>query len=71
MDNMHITEQRKSAVFVMQMEELEKSLDSLKDSMNENAKMNDKLSKRVFWLNVVITTATVASAIIAYFSLTN
>ena len=39
-------------------EDLEKALRSLEKSMNGNAGASDRLAKKVFWLNVILTIAT-------------
>jgi hypothetical protein len=52
-------EQQKMGIIVRSVEDLEKSLGLLKDSMNENAKSSTALAKKVFWLNLVLTFATV------------
>ena len=40
------------------------SIDKLKDSMEVNAKSNDKLSNKVYWLNIILTAATVVGVIV-------
>jgi hypothetical protein len=62
-------EQAKLAAHRILLDQLNDSLNSLEQSMNLNAISSDKLSKKIFWLNVVITAATVTGSIIAYFSL--
>ena len=40
------------------------SLERLRTSFEENAKSNDRLGVKVFWLNVVLTAATVVGALV-------
>jgi Mg2+/citrate symporter len=58
-----VHEQQKMAIIVRSIEDLEKALSSLEESMNNNAKSNTALSKKVFWLNVILTIATVTGTI--------
>jgi hypothetical protein len=53
-------EQKKMAATKILIEKLITSIDT-------NAKESDKLANRVFWLNVVLTGATVAGVVIAFF----
>lgn len=46
--------------------DLEKALKSLEESQNRNAATTDRLARRVFWLDVVLTAATVTGSVIAY-----
>jgi Mg2+/citrate symporter len=59
-------EQNKMAIFVRCTEDIEKSVITLKDSININAESNDKLSRRIFWLNVILTLATCLGVVVAY-----
>jgi hypothetical protein len=45
--------------------DLERALKSLEDSQNRNAAASDRLGQKVFWLNVVLATATVIGTLIA------
>jgi hypothetical protein len=44
--------------FVKTMRELNGKLDTLRISMESTAKSNEGLSKRILWLNIVLTLAT-------------
>jgi len=46
--------------------DLEAALKNLEDSQRKSATASDKLAARVFWLNVVLTAATVVGSIIAF-----
>ena len=59
----------KMAVSIQNVESIEKAVNKLTDSMNENAKSNDRLSKKIFALNLILTIATVIGTLIAFFSL--
>ncbi len=43
--------------------EIKKSVDEFRTSVVEIGKSSDRLSRRVFWLNVVLTVATLVGAI--------
>jgi hypothetical protein len=45
--------------------DLEAALKNLEDSQRKSATASDKLGSRVFWLNVVLTAATVIGTLIA------
>ncbi len=60
-----VHEQQKMAIIVRCTEDLEKAVDRLRESLAQSASSADKLSNRVFWLNVVITLATVAGVVVA------
>lgn len=47
------------------MEIFANCLDDLEDSINCNSDSSQKLATKVFWLNVILTIATVIAAIIA------
>jgi len=46
--------------------DLETALKSLEESQRESATASDNLANRVFWLNVVLTVATVVGTVIAF-----
>jgi hypothetical protein len=69
-NRMSNVEQAKLAAHKIFNDKLNESLNSLEKSMDSNAKSSDKLARKVFWLNVVLTSATVAGSIIAFLSLT-
>ena len=47
--------------------EISSKLEELTIQLAENADSSNKLSKRVYWLNIVLTLATVALAVSAFF----
>ena len=53
---------RKLAIQVRCTEDIVKSLSNLEASINKNAESNEKLSKKVFYLNFILTIATVVAA---------
>ena len=64
-----VHEQQKMAIIVAAVEDLERALASLETSMNRNAESADRLAQKVFWLNVILTAATVVGAVGAVWSL--
>ena len=58
-------EQQKMGIIVRCTEDLEKALYSLQESMNKNAQSSDKLATKVYWLNIVLATATVIGTLLA------
>ena len=58
-----VHEQQKAGIVVRCTEDIETSIDGLKEQLAENAKSSDKLSGRVFFLNIILTAATVVGAI--------
>jgi hypothetical protein len=65
MKNTEIFEQIKSGIIVRCTEDIEKELSKLDKTIDNNAKSNDNLSKRIFALNIILTIATVAGVIIS------
>lgn len=65
-----VHEQQKAAIIVRCTEDIESSLRSLQAQLNENSESSDRLGKKIFWLNVVLTIATglgaLATGIIAF-----
>lgn len=59
-----VHEQQKMGIIVRCTEDLEKGLASLEISMNKNAESSDNLAKKVFYLDVILTVATVAGIIL-------
>ena len=51
-------EQQKMGIIVRCTEDLENALGSLEKSMNINALASDKLSEKIFWLNMILAIAT-------------
>ena len=62
-------EKQKMAIFVQCTEDLEKSLQSLEDSMNSNANSSNNLANKVMWLNIILTAATVIGTLLAVYKL--
>lgn len=54
-----VHEQQKMAVIVRCTEDLEKALNNHKESMNNNAESSQKLSNKIFWLNIILASATI------------
>lgn len=48
------------------VQSLNSSIENLRESINSNSESSQKLAKRVFWLNVIITVAIVIGTIIAF-----
>lgn len=59
-----VREQQKLGIVVRCTEDIEMAFKSLEHSMTETARSNHELSQKIFWLNVVITIATILGAII-------
>jgi Mg2+/citrate symporter len=66
-----VHEQQKMAITVRCTEDIEKAIAGLSATLKENADSNDKLSRKVFWLNVILTIATVAASIISGIALSH
>jgi len=60
-----VHEQQKMGIVVRCTEDLEKALGSLEKSMNDSASASDKLSAKVYWLNVILAIATAVGTIAA------
>ena len=58
-----VHEQQKAALTVRCTEDIEQSLGALQAQLEQNAASSDKVSSRLFWLNVVLTFATVVGVI--------
>lgn len=61
-----VHEAQKMAVIVRCTEDLEGAVAQLRASADANAAASTELGKRVFWLNVVLTAATVVTAAVAF-----
>ncbi len=59
----------KMAIIAQCTSDIELSLKSLETSINKNADSGSNLSKKVFYLNVILTIATISGVLIAFFSL--
>jgi hypothetical protein len=57
-----IHEQQKTAITVRCTEDIETAFSALTAQLAKNSDSNDRLAEKVFWLNVVITLATVVGA---------
>lgn len=60
-----IHEQLKAAITVRCTEDIETAFTALTDQLAKNSDSNDRLAAKVFWLNVIITIATVVGALAA------
>jgi uncharacterized membrane protein YccC len=83
-----VHEQQKMGIIVRCTEDMEKSLENLRQSMNQtagqveralgsleastnqNAESSQNLAKKIFWLNAILTTATVVGTLLAVLSFT-
>ncbi len=66
-----IHEQQKMAIIVRCTEDLEKSFLNLTNSLSKSSEQADILSKRVFWLNVVIALAALSGVVVELIKLAN
>jgi hypothetical protein len=57
-----VHEQQKAAILVCCTEDMEKSIQNMEIAMAQSSNSNLVLAKKVFWLNVVLTAATVLGA---------
>lgn len=60
---------RAVAIFVHSVEDSEKSLESLENSMNCNAEASHDLAKKVLYLNIILVGATIILAIVGILNL--
>lgn len=58
-----VHEQQKMGIIVRCTEDLEKAMDALRHSAEQNAKSSESLGRKVFWLNIVVGAATIVGAI--------
>ncbi|QQQ64702.1 hypothetical protein JJQ94_03570 [Pseudoalteromonas sp. GCY] len=61
--NSAVHEQQKAAITVRCTEDIESSIKSLESQLAKNATSSDKVGNRLFWLNVVLTIATLVGAL--------
>lgn len=65
-----VHEQQKAALTVLCAQDIEASLKSLEEQLKLNSKSSDKVANKIFWLNVVLASATIvgalATVVIAY-----
>lgn len=59
----------KMAIITRCTTDIESSLQSLETSINKNADSNDKLSTKIFYLNILLTIASIFGVLIAFFNL--
>ena len=59
----------KMAIIARCTTDIELSLKSLETSINENADSSSSLSTKVFYLNIILTIATISGVLIAFFNL--
>lgn len=62
-----VHEQQKMGILVRCTEDLEAAVGHLRQSIAEGAESSNRLASKVFWLNFLIATATVAGVLIALF----
>jgi len=60
-----VHEQMKVAIQVRCVEDIEKSVNTLRQSMENISSSSTKLGLKVFWLNIILAAATVSGVIIA------
>lgn len=60
-----VREQQKMGIVVRCTEDIEAALKSLENSMGRNAESSQGLAKKVYWLNVILATATALGTILA------
>jgi hypothetical protein len=58
-------ELRQLEIIIRCAEDIENATKSLEDSINSNAESSHKLSKRIFWLNILLAFATIAGTFFA------
>ena len=64
-----VHEQQKMGIIVRCVQDIEKAISSLELSINKNAESSKDLSKRLYWLNIILTGATVLLALASIISL--
>ena len=64
-------EQLKMTIINFHVKSFENLINNLRKSMEKTATSNEKLSNKIFWLNVILTFVTVFGVIIAYFEYVN
>ncbi|EHY0959438.1 TPA: hypothetical protein RQL27_004445 [Vibrio vulnificus] len=58
-----VHEQQKAGIIVRSTQDIEKVLQELGEKLERSASSSDKMSERIYWLNVVLAFATVVAAI--------
>lgn len=64
-----VHEQLKMAVIARSVGDIENAVSKLKESIDKSSYSNGKLSQKLFWLNIILTSATVVYAIVAVIQL--
>ena len=64
-------EQQKMAIVARCASDIEHSLLSLEKSINNNAKSNDNLARKIFYLNIILVIASCVGVLISYFEYIN
>ncbi|EJE8558689.1 TPA: hypothetical protein ACN322_004571 [Vibrio parahaemolyticus] len=58
-----VHEQQKAGIIVRSTQDIEDALLELGEKLERSANSSDKMSERIYWLNVVLAAATVVAAI--------
>ena len=58
-----VHEQQKAGIIVRSTEDIEDALFELGEKLDRSASSSDKMSERIYWLNVILAAATVVAAI--------
>jgi len=58
-----IHEQQKAAITVRCTEDLVSAFENLEDQLKANSESSDSVGRKIFWLNVILASATVVAAI--------
>jgi hypothetical protein len=58
-----VHEQQKAAITVRCTEDLESAFENLEEQLKANSESSDSVGRKIFWLNVILASATVVAAI--------
>jgi hypothetical protein len=58
-----VHEQQKAAITVRCTEDLESAFQNLEEQLKANSESSDSVAHKIFWLNVILASATVVAAI--------
>ena len=58
-----VHEQQKAAITVRCTEDLESAFQNLEEQLKANSESSDSVGRKIFWLNVILASATVVAAI--------
>lgn len=61
-------EQYNVAIMAKSAQDIEKSINQFNNTVDVLGKKSDELSKKVFWLNIILTIATVVGAVATFIS---